>query len=103
MDNVGKPLASLWDGQRIIATAPPSERQDMKESTVPPGWDKERARRVLAHDESPMREEAVGPHRKRLTCVCRQRRCVEHLDKAMERQENRGNRWSSKDVIGRSA
>ena len=35
----------------------------------------------------------------RLTSVCRQRRRVEHLDKSLERQENRDNRWSSKDVI----
>ena len=103
MGNVGKPLASLWNGTTIAATAPPSERQEMKENTLPPGWDEESVRRVLAHYEPQTREEAVGPNRNRLTSVCRQRRCVENLDKSLERQENRGNRWSSKDVIGRSA
>ena len=53
------------------------------------------ARRVLAHDGLQTREEAGGPHSKRLTSVCRQRRGVEHLDKVLERLENRGNRWSS--------
>ena len=103
MGNVGKPLASLWNGTRIAATAPPSERQEMKENKFPPGWDEERVRRVLAHYEPQTREEAVGPNRNRLTSVCRQRRCVENLDKSLERQENPGNRWSSKDVIGRPA
>ena len=35
----------------------------------------------------------------RLISVCRQRRRVERLDKFLKRQENRGNRWSSKAVI----
>ena len=82
MGNIGKPLASLWNGTSIAAPSPPS------------------APRVLAHYEPQTREEAVGPNRNRLTSVCRQRRCVENLDKSLERQENRGNRWSSKDVIG---
>ena len=53
-----------------------------------------------AHDEPQTREEAVGPNSNRLTSVCRQRRCVKNIDKSLERQENCGKCWSSKDVIG---
>ena len=71
MGNLGKPLASPWNGKRIAA--PPQERQEMNENTFPPGWDEERVRRVLAHDEPQMREEAARPNRNRPTSVCRQR------------------------------
>ena len=103
MGNVGKPLASLWNGTKIGATAPPSERQEMKENKFHPGWDEERVRRVLANYEPQTREEAVGPNRNRLTSVCRQRRYVETLDKSLRQRENRATYWSSKDVIGRPA
>jgi len=34
----------------------------MKESKFLPGWDKERARRILAHYEPETRENVVGPN-----------------------------------------
>ena len=37
-----------------------SERQEMKQSKFPPGWDEERVRRVLAHYEQQTEEEAVA-------------------------------------------
>jgi hypothetical protein len=37
-----------------------SERQEMKQSKFPPGWDEERVRRVLAHYEQQNEEEAVA-------------------------------------------
>lgn len=103
MGNIGKPLASLWNGTSIAATSSPSERQATQETTCPPGWDEESVRHVLVHYEPQTREEAVGPNSNRLTSVCRQRRCVKNIDKSLERQENCGDRWSSKDVIGRPA
>jgi hypothetical protein len=60
-------------------------------------------RRVLAHYEPQTRENAAGPNTNRPTSVGRQRQCVETIDKFLQWLENRGNRWSSKDVIDRPA
>ena len=38
----------------------PKEKEKMKQSGFPPGWDAERVRRVLAHYESQSEEEAVA-------------------------------------------
>ena len=100
MGNIGKPLASLWNGTSIAAPSPPSERQATQETTCPPGWDEESVRHVLAHYEPQTREEAVGPNSNRLTSVCRQRRCWEILDNSLRQRENRVPPWSPKDVIG---
>ena len=103
MGNVGKILASPWSGTRIAATALPSEKQDVKESLFPRGRDEEKLHRVLTYSEQQTHETPVGPNIIRLTSVCRQRRCVENLDKSLRQRENRATYWSSKDVIGRPA
>jgi hypothetical protein len=40
--------------------APSSEKEQMKQSKFPPGWDEKRVKEILAHYESQTEEEAVA-------------------------------------------